>query len=101
MRTAAIERADVIAFLQQRLANCAVMEGKSPEFAEAARERARQLRVIIDELAAGLHEGDAAKGSDLSALQAPAAASAASASAPRGATPGRPCGPDGAELGVL
>ena len=53
------ERADVIAYLEQRRGNAALMAKKSPEFAEVARERDRQLGVIIEELQAGMHDGAA------------------------------------------
>lgn len=57
---ATTERADVLAYLQRRIANCATMAAKSPEFAADARERQRQLQVLFDDLHAGLHEGSAA-----------------------------------------
>lgn len=52
--------ADFIAYLEQRRDNAGTIAGKVPEFAELARDRARQLEVMIDELRHGLHEGSAA-----------------------------------------
>lgn len=52
--------ADVLAYLSRRQANCQVMAQAQAEFASAARERARQLGVLIDEIGAGFHEGAAA-----------------------------------------
>ena len=53
------EIVDVIAYLQQRQDNCDVMAKNSPEWAEGARDRKRQLGVVIDDLRAGLHHGAA------------------------------------------
>jgi len=50
------EREDVLAWLDQRIANCATMAAKWPEQAELARDRQRQLEVIRHDIAAGLHE---------------------------------------------
>jgi hypothetical protein len=60
MTTAEQERADVLAYLRARRRACGVMVANSPEFAEAARERDRQLAVMIDEISAGFHLGAAA-----------------------------------------
>lgn len=66
--------ADVLAYLRRRQSNCTVMARANAEFAPAARERARQLGVLIDEIAAGFHEGAAAVEAQLAAeLQADAA----------------------------
>lgn len=57
--------ADVAAYLAQRSDNAKTMAKRSPEFAEEARERLRQLEVIADDLRAGLALGAAAKRADL------------------------------------
>lgn len=59
-RQAQDEREDVLAYLEQRRGNAETMAKRSPEFEHEARERMRQLGVIIDEIGAGLHEGAAA-----------------------------------------
>lgn len=59
MRTGETERADFLAFLRQRRANCETMARNSAEFADQARDRGRQLDVLIGEIAAGMHEGAA------------------------------------------
>lgn len=59
--------ADVIAYLERKRANAGLVAGRSPEFAELARDRARQLEIMIDELKAGLHQGEAAVSLMLSA----------------------------------
>lgn len=51
------ELADVIAYLEQRCDNCDALVGKMPRFEEGARDRKRQLEVMIDEFKAGLHHG--------------------------------------------
>ena len=51
--------ADVIAYLQQRCANAALVAKRMAEFEPLASDRARQLEVIIGDLKAGLHEGSA------------------------------------------
>ena len=48
---------DVLAYLEQRAENAALMAARSPEFEEMARERARQLDVMIDDFRQGLHIG--------------------------------------------
>ncbi len=53
------ELADVIAYVEQRRDNCAVMAARWPEFAEAARAMRRQCDVFLSDLRAGLHEGSA------------------------------------------
>lgn len=60
------ELADMLAYLERHRANADTIVSRSPEFAEQARDRQRQLEVMIDELRAGLHEGSAAV---LAALQ--------------------------------
>lgn len=59
------ERADVLALLLRRQANCETMRRNSPEFADLAADRARQLGVLIDEIKAGRHEGAAAVAASL------------------------------------
>ena len=61
MRTVEEERADALAFLDQRIGAAETMAARSPEFEERARWRAQDLRAVRDDLAAGLHEGDATK----------------------------------------
>ena len=51
----AAERADVLALLRRRQANAALIAERSPEFAELAADRARQLTVVIEEIEAELH----------------------------------------------
>ncbi len=53
------ERDDVIAYLEQRRDNAQLMALRWPEHADQARERERQLTVMIEEFSAGLHEGAA------------------------------------------
>lgn len=55
----AAERADVIAYLEQRAENAETVARRWPHRAEQARDRARQIGVIIDELQAGFHDGAA------------------------------------------
>ncbi len=50
---------DVAAYLTQREEAALSIGGKLPEFEEAGRERARQLRIIKDDIRAGLHIGAA------------------------------------------
>lgn len=52
------ERADTIAFLQRRQSACETIAGRSPDQAERASIMQRQLSVLIDEIRAGMHEGD-------------------------------------------
>lgn len=54
------ERADLVADLRRKRANAATMASRNPEFAEQARDRGRQLDVMIEEIEAGLHVGAAA-----------------------------------------
>lgn len=54
------EVADVLAYLEQRRDNAAAVARRSPEFTEQARDRQRQLEIIIDDLRGGLHVGSAA-----------------------------------------
>lgn len=56
---AADERADTLAYLAQRRDGAAAMAKRSPEFEAEARERVRQIDVMIGEIAAGFHEGAA------------------------------------------
>ena len=58
-RRDAAERADVLAYLDARVAAAETMAARSAEFTGVARERRRQLLVIRDEVAAGFHAGAA------------------------------------------
>lgn len=51
---------DVLAYIQRRRDNAALIANRSPEFAEWAKDRQRQLEIVADELRAGLHVGCAA-----------------------------------------
>lgn len=53
------ERADFVAYLEQRRDNCETMAAKSREFGPAARVMRRQLDVIIGDIRAGMHVGSA------------------------------------------
>jgi hypothetical protein len=53
------ELADVLAYLEKRRANAAVVAKRQPELEPWAEDRRRQLEVVIDELKAGLHVGSA------------------------------------------
>jgi hypothetical protein len=53
------ERADVLALLTRRQANAALVAARTPEFAELAADRARQLQVVIDDLRSELHVAEA------------------------------------------
>lgn len=52
------ERADVLAFLARKAVNAERIAAKSAEHGDDARSQARALRVAIDDLTAGLHEGE-------------------------------------------
>lgn len=68
--SAAGERADVLAWLEQRRDNAAAIAANSaagPEMQELANDRRRQLEVVIDELRQGHHEGHAQVRADLRA----------------------------------
>ena len=57
------ERADVLAYLERRIANAGAVAASSAADAETrefARDRQRQMQVIRDELAQGMHAGLAA-----------------------------------------
>ena len=59
----AAERADVLALLKRRLANCELLVARGgAEWDEMAKDRARQLGVIIEEIEAGRHLGEAELG---------------------------------------
>lgn len=61
------ERDDVAAYLERRERNATtIAENKAaaPETREFARDRARQLQVVIHEIRSGLHEGDDALARD-------------------------------------
>ncbi len=57
---ASAELADVLAYLEQRRDNAALVSKRAPELEPLAVDRRQQLDVIIGDLAAGLHEGSAA-----------------------------------------
>jgi hypothetical protein len=66
----AAERADVLAALTRRAVNAARVAKHSPSGSDSrqlAEDRRRQLEVVIDELCAGLHEGEALVACDLTA----------------------------------
>lgn len=54
------ERQDVLALLERRRCACATMVERNPAEAERAGVMQRQLAVLIDEVRAGLHEGEVA-----------------------------------------
>lgn len=58
-RKAATERADVLALLARRRRNCETIARHEPGFADDARVQMRQIDIVADEIAAGLHEGEA------------------------------------------
>ena len=58
----AIERADAIAYLERKRANAERMVARSPEFEDELRWIVRQLTVVIDDMRAGLHEGESVVG---------------------------------------
>lgn len=61
----AAERADVLALLKRRRANCELLVARGgAEWDEMAKDRARQLGVIIEEIEAGRHLGEAEPGID-------------------------------------
>lgn len=62
------ELADVLAYLGRRRDNAALMAKASPEFADWAEDRRRQLEVVIDELENGLHHGCAQLVADIESL---------------------------------
>lgn len=53
------ERADAIAYLQQRRDNAETMATRWPDFEHDARVQRRQLDTIIGDFTAGMHEGAA------------------------------------------
>ena len=53
------ELADVIAYLAQRRDNAERVARHTPEFGDWARDRTRQLEIVIDDLRAGMHLGSA------------------------------------------
>lgn len=59
LRDSDAERADVLAYLARRHANCALVARRGGEFAEGAGIQMRQLSILIDEVRAGMHEGEA------------------------------------------
>lgn len=73
LRGARAERADTIAYLEQRRDNAAAIVGAASEHDELgdlARDRRRQLEVQIDEIKAGLHHGSAEVRAELLAAAA-------------------------------
>lgn len=57
------ERADFLAYLDRRIGNAAAVERSTApdaETRELAGDRRRQLEVIRDEIAQGMHQGEAA-----------------------------------------
>lgn len=59
----AFERAAVLAYLRKRLATIEARAQRSPDFDEVLRDRARQLEIIIHEIATGFFRGDEGGGS--------------------------------------
>lgn len=59
------ELEDVLALLDQQIENAGLMVSRSPEFADYARDRQRQLEVLADDLKGGRHHGMAAVRADL------------------------------------
>lgn len=53
------ERADVLAFLARKRANAELIATRTPEFADGARQTIRELDILHDHIAGGLHEGAA------------------------------------------
>lgn len=53
----AAERADLIAYLERRLAAAAGLAARDPAFADWAEDRRRQIEVIKDEITHELHLG--------------------------------------------
>lgn len=49
----------MLAYLARRRANCALVAARCPEFADDAKVQERQCSILIDEIAGGLHEGEA------------------------------------------
>lgn len=68
------ERGDVLAYLEQRRDNAVLMAQRCPEFAADARERERQLGVMIDEIREGLHLGASIARAALTRWATPSAA---------------------------
>ena len=69
----AAERADVLAYVDRRVANARSIAGNAaalPDTRETAGDRRRQFETLRDELAQGLHTGAAALASDLAGLGA-------------------------------
>lgn len=56
----AAERADVLALFARRMAACVTMAERNSAEAERATIMQRQLSVLIDEVRAGMHLGEAA-----------------------------------------
>ncbi|MCT2398506.1 hypothetical protein [Novosphingobium mangrovi (ex Huang et al. 2023)] len=53
---------DVIAYLERRRANCLTVAERSPDEAERATVMRQQLDLILGDLRAGMHEGEAGIG---------------------------------------
>lgn len=80
------ELLDVLAYLARRRDNAALVAAQMPELEPLAADRRRQLEVMIDEIAGGLHEGLAAVLADLA--RASSCSSAAFSSGPARAAVG-------------
>ncbi len=95
--TAALhERGDILAYLRRRRDNAAALASRDPEMCDLARDRLRQLEVIIGEVEGGLHAGEEAVASSIAGREA----SASLGSAAGAATAVRPCDPLDADRGA-
>lgn len=56
------ERADVLAYLDRKIANATLVIAKTPEFADETQQMQRAWSVARDDIAHGLHEGECLKG---------------------------------------
>lgn len=54
--------ADVIAYLERRRANCALVERRMPHESDRAVVMRQQIDLILGDLRAGMHEGEAGTG---------------------------------------
>lgn len=52
------ERRDVLAYLERKIGNADTMARRSAEFGEHASACRRQLEIVRDEIAAGMHLGE-------------------------------------------
>ena len=72
---------DIMAYLRRRMANAQTVAGNLPDsdpMHDLAKDRARQLQVVIDDLTAEQHHGSAAIEADLAANTLGAAAASQS-----------------------